>query len=165
MWHMTCDTLHVTCDRWHVTCCGGLTFSKNFSSYCLWFIKPARSAGAQRAPARALGLLLNSPPFTTGRGVNSNRAKNPNFWGNALYTIFKWHSSQTTSWAFKGNALRNKSPVDHFWFRQNCWAIPGVWSGQRAQKLPFKKTHFWRLLQTAIFSWKTFNTFFDNRTK
>ena len=39
-----CDTWHVTHDTWHVTSCGGLTFSKNFSSLALtvcdlWYYK------------------------------------------------------------------------------------------------------------------------------
>ena len=39
-------------------------------------------------PTHLLGLSLNLTPFTTGRGVNSNRAKNATFWGNALYAVF-----------------------------------------------------------------------------
>ena len=37
---------------------------------------------------RALGLKLNLPPFTTGRGVNSNRAENATFLGNAFQAVF-----------------------------------------------------------------------------
>ena len=84
--------------------------------------------------------------------MNENWAEYTTFWGNARYAVSEWHSCKTTNWAFQGNALRNKSPVDHFLVRQHFLAIPGVWSGQRAQKWQFWKTHFWRLSQTAISS-------------
>ena len=89
-----------------------------------------------RGRARALAKFT---PVHHWEGVNSNWAENATFWGNALYTVFAWHSSKTSNWTLKGNAIRNDSPVSYFWVQQNLWAIQGVWIGRRAHKLPIWK--------------------------
>ena len=95
----------------------------------------------------------------------SNWAENNTFRGNAISDVFWGWWSKTTNWMFKGSAHGNKSPLDYFWVWHDFWAIPGRWSGKKAQKWPILNVHFSLTAKAAISLWKTFKTLFENPAK